>query len=1423
MATEPGGASSDDWSFDYDVGSTLVTTDATDHRTWWIGVGVVVAAGALALQLYRNNLLSTTTHGSTASSSSVASKQDKKRVDNLVKKIKQQQLQRQMSSTNLSAATSTNTGGPTVDDDDGDDTTLASTSVTSTLVNKLSSLWSGNAHASTSRVRLDTIDAASSDVNTSPSTSRRSSMTPDVFSTAVNSRRQSLSTPDSALHSTKKGRSRGGNSAKGKQSASATSRTTSPTRGRTHKPHVNMSDAAVQASFPINDTLDNASRAGSPEHSRSDLVEDAPPLLPPPSPAPKLQLLDALVQTSPGFENHDSRRSSLASPFDLHKSFQSTPDALSSMTLSDTRNGQDSRSVHLTSASMSPTNSTSSRKDKSPSSSVKARQSASSSPTLHSNELDPTSSTSRSRKQARKASQSRSSGVHDKSPARVVVGLHRLVRDRDPTDDSEANSSSHTGALSPAFGSTEMSRSASASSQQSTGSNGGSRRASLAQSAKHEAAAARRPSFVNSTVLLQESPSPLAHAQSNGIRRSSTPGGNSSGRSDASSLASPHHGNNKLLMTSSTMSSGGGVVRRGSWSGVMEQGSNEVGLAIDLSESASSGDRASSGGGSRKESSVESGAAVIRTGSRSWSSNDGNSPPSAPSMVDGYFPALSQTALTTPDSSPHPTNRKLLAMSTASAHKQWQAMSPVYPIRSSNMASQQNSGNVLVRQQPQASAQGQPSPHAPAESSSRVPSRQPSLTLLMPSGAIPPPPPPPPSVTSTGLTASQQQTYAQMYAQAQAQYQHMIALQYQAQQIHQRQQQVAAARQRLELEQQQQHNAMRQHSQHPPLTPNGLVYPISSANTPQTPMSMPPQATLANQWSAGSHQLSPAQAHPHQSVYRSLSQTASPTVYAFAPNVQQPPFINGQNMTNASAAAYYAAAMNGYPPPSPSRPPALTQRSSTTLTPGSNGKKMFDLGSPGVGLAASPISSSTKKNVVRPAHLRTRSASATTTLSSLATVAAATPTQDEPLSSPVTTARKHKEKGHEFDPDRVTKELEIARWRVSVLEEEQRLNDLENQEALRALAARAMRAEARIKMLEAGASNADVSASSSSGDLSVHFAGMSTSTEEWVPDSPSGAKIHPLSWLDLDQVSFSTRPQSSPSAAKPPPFLTSSHRRRSTRGSRRSRRKSSQTSLSQHQPPTMTPLNAAGDEDDDDEEVLIVLDAPHARRASGSSSAQELSRSPSFGTIVDEYHSSEQASPLHQSLDDSFVNSNSEQDDTGEEFDDEPNYIGSLPTFLQAVTGRSSRSPSLSGSSPRQNGLRRGSEQSSLDEGHSMNEDVSVFQRRGMPELTLDTSSSTIIDHEDDDFDQLHYPLVNELVYAGLPKFQLDCATPDALSTQGSSPLETIEASPSSSSGESTTPADNTPKPPAAPSPTDSDSGNSVDASEVSNAEATFE
>jgi hypothetical protein len=160
------------------------------------------------------------------------------------------------------------------------------------------------------------------------------------------------------------------------------------------------------------------------------------------------------------------------------------------------------------------------------------------------------------------------------------------------------------------------------------------------------------------------------------------------------------------------------------------------------------------------------------------------------------------------------------------------------------------------------------------------------------------------------------------------------------------------------------------------------------------------------------------------------------------------------------------------------------------------------------------------------------------------------------------TGWKMKMRAVEMDAERSAKELEIARWRLAVLEEEQRTAELEvspahsesvlrlafpnavasltqSQEALRALATRAMRAEARIKLLEEARAQDSSSASDSCSPATrpSSIAGSSELPSDPLPlpaafdesdsvrlDSPPGVKVSSLFRLSLSRLNSCFRP-----------------------------------------------------------------------------------------------------------------------------------------------------------------------------------------------------------------------------------------------------------------------------------------------------------
>ncbi|GJN93080.1 hypothetical protein Rhopal_006125-T1 [Rhodotorula paludigena] len=495
--------------------------------------------------------------------------------------------------------------------------------------------------------------------------------------------------------------------------------------------------------------------------------------------------------------------------------------------------------------------------------------------------------------------------------------------------------------------------------------------------------------------------------------------------------------------------------------------------------------------------------------------------------------------------------------------------------------------------------------------------------------------------------AQQQQQHAYVLAQAhaqaqlQAQYQHAIALQLQAQQLMQRQQQQQQQQQRRRttVNGEDSDGFLSPSATATPATPSGFVahpYGVSSpplgSSTNGPPTAMP---SLGASWSA-SHPASPLmpsfaaaqqqqqQQHQQQQLaaYAAL-QGASPTAANFPPMSQNSPYANGSaqylgspspngpvayplmhpSPTSAQfqqqqLARLGPAAAVGPVPPQQARP-RLTSSVSAVASFGGNGKAPpASPVSTNGGLSASlgPSGGGTGKRR-SPSVSNGSPAPAPSSAGNSGPISGGVQLGDPP------TSWKNRLKQAEMDADRTAKELEIARWRLAVLEEEQRTMELENQEALRALATRAMRAEARIKLLEESARTPQANEPNAVSPTSQPVSSSSSSAAPSSRTSP----IHPLTWLDLDSVSFTNpRPVHPPRAPYPPSPNQGSQRWRNKRnsygfgdangngggGGRRRlsagpRRKSSTTPSVAAAPPQEI--------ESEDEEVLIVLDAPVRR------------------------------------------------------------------------------------------------------------------------------------------------------------------------------------------------------------------------------------
>jgi len=210
-------------------------------------------------------------------------------------------------------------------------------------------------------------------------------------------------------------------------------------------------------------------------------------------------------------------------------------------------------------------------------------------------------------------------------------------------------------------------------------------------------------------------------------------------------------------------------------------------------------------------------------------------------------------------------------------------------------------------------------------------------------------------------------------------------------------------------------------------------------------------------------------------------------------------------------------------------------------------------------------------------------------------------------------------------------------------------------------------------------------------------------------------QLHPLSWLDLDSISFSTRPLNS--SSRPP--LTSSHssnsnrkrsgrnsnggnggnsngRRQSSNGNGNSRRKSSNNASLPLSPALHLSVPAPREdeaaqtpEEEEEDDLVIVLDAPRrrtprapSRRSSyaptevGGGQGEEYNLSINGGGVVEDGSSyideddlptiEFDSDPTHPHLQhyQAGNSSASQIDDTFGDVDRHPDYVGFLPGFL---------------------------------------------------------------------------------------------------------------------------------------------------------------
>lgn len=393
-------------------------------------------------------------------------------------------------------------------------------------------------------------------------------------------------------------------------------------------------------------------------------------------------------------------------------------------------------------------------------------------------------------------------------------------------------------------------------------------------------------------------------------------------------------------------------------------------------------------------------------------------------MGEGYVPPaefdLRNGQGASPESSPHPSQRSLPSSHQPFGHPYAPWSPQLGPQQAATMASPSSTN------------------------ASRPPSRGSSLSV-------------PVAMTPLAASAAQQQ---QAFALAQAQLQTQT-------QLMQHYQQIAAMQ--LQQRQAQAHGVptLRRRATSGALseTSDGLLSPVGTA-TPATPHGFnPPFAspTLggstgnAPTWSAPySSQPSPQHIGP-PSPYLGLSQTSSPTTVSFPPSsaipqippqtVHSHPHANGSwPHVNGGPTGYLAspAMVYGQMQPSPSHayfshsqnpmPPAQQQRNnSMPYSPRPRLSSSVSTGGPSTGAGKGGTSGSTST----PSGKTRNGAERSHSIPSVP-LSGGVPLGDAPPSG-----WKGKLKQAEQDADRMSKELEIARWRLVVVEEEQRAAERE--------------------------------------------------------------------------------------------------------------------------------------------------------------------------------------------------------------------------------------------------------------------------------------------------------------------------------------------------------------------------------------------
>ena len=289
-----------------------------------------------------------------------------------------------------------------------------------------------------------------------------------------------------------------------------------------------------------------------------------------------------------------------------------------------------------------------------------------------------------------------------------------------------------------------------------------------------------------------------------------------------------------------------------------------------------------------------------------------------------------------------------------------------------------------------------------------------------------------------------------------------------------------------------------------PATPNGFGFPFGVLTSPLTGSSPSVQPSWSTHSSGLGPHMMPYSSGP-SSPYPGLSQTSSPTTASFPSGAftpQVPPHAilahpNGlyQSANSGGVGGYFAPPAGQASPYGPMQPspttayfsatPAQQQQRNNSLPYPPRPRLSSSMSASGAhGAGAGKASNSAGSSNAKSRGQVERSQS----------IPSAPLSGGVPLGDPPPSGWKGKLKQAEQDADRMGKELEIARWRLTVVEEEQRAAEREvrscharltalacilirvysqNQEALKALAARAMRAEARIKLFETAASRSE--------------------------------------------------------------------------------------------------------------------------------------------------------------------------------------------------------------------------------------------------------------------------------------------------------------------------------------------------------------